>query len=69
MTGFTKFYRFAWMCLIVLLIFLDRQNIYLVILTISLLFILSTIAILRAIESRKQWREYFKQEEMDEEIF
>ena len=69
MTGFTKFYRFAWMCLIGLLIFLDRQNIYLVILTISLLFILSTIAILRAIESRKQWREYFKQEELDEEIF
>ena len=68
MNTFTKIYRVAWLILLVLLIFLDRQNLYFVAGTIVLLFILSTIAVLRAIESRNQWRKYIKEEKLDEEI-
>ena len=68
MSNFTKIYRFAWTFLIILLIFFDRNNISLVILVIVLLFILSSIAILRAIESRNQWRKYIKEEGLDKDI-
>ena len=68
MNTFTKIYRAAWFILLVLLIFLDRHNLYFVVGTIILLFILSAIAVLRAIESRNQWRKYIKEENLDEEI-
>ena len=68
MITFTKIYRLAWFILLVLLIFLDRHNLYFVVGTIILLFILSAIAVLRAIESRNQWRKYIKEESLDEEM-
>ena len=51
-----------------LLIFLDRNNPYWVITTILLLVILSGIAVLRSIESRKEWQKYIKEESLDENI-
>ena len=65
MNIFTKIYRFLWLCLFLLLIFFDRQNSYCVISTLILLFLLSSIAILRALESRKVWRNYIKEEGLD----
>ena len=66
MSLFTKIYRFAWLVFIFLLIFFDRQNIYWIISTLILLFFVSGVAILRALESKKQWRIYIQEEELDD---
>ena len=68
MNLFTKLYRLLWLILILLLIFLDRQNHYWVIATLLLLLILSAIAVLRFLESRNEWREYIDEESVDEDI-
>ena len=68
MTLFTKFYRLAWLVLIVLLIFLDKTNPYWVGFSIILLLILAAIAVLRALESRKEWREIIEEENLDKDI-
>ena len=62
MNLFTKFYRLSWLILFLLLIFLDRQNSYLVIVTILLLLILSAIAVLRSLESRNEWRKFLDED-------
>jgi hypothetical protein len=56
------------MIIILLLIFLDRQNPYWVITTLLLLIILSAIAVLRFLESRNEWREFIDEESIDEDI-
>ena len=68
MNLFTKLYRLLWLIIILLLIFLDRQNPYWVIATLLLLIILSAIAVLRFLESRNEWREYIDEESIDEDI-
>ena len=68
MNLFTKLYRLLWLIIILLLIFLDRQNPYWVIATLLLLIILSAIAVLRFLESRNEWREYIDEESLDEDI-
>lgn len=67
MSLFTKIYRIFWLILLLLLIFFDRQNIYWVFSTLILLFILSGIAVLRALESRQIWRNYIREEGLDSE--
>ena len=66
MNLFTKIYRFSWLILLILLFFLDRDNPYWVIATILLLVVLSGIAVLRALESRKEWRKYIEEESIDD---
>ena len=68
MNLFTKLYRLLWLIIILLLIFLDRQNLYWVIATLLLLIILSAIAVLRFLESRNEWRKYIDEESLDEDI-
>ena len=68
MTLFTKIYRLAWLVLIVLLIFLDRTNPYWVGGSIILLLILAAVAVLRALQSRQEWREIIKEESSDKDI-
>ena len=68
MTLFTKIYRLAWLVLIVLLIFLDRTNPYWVGGSIILLLILAAIAVLRTLQSRKEWREIIEEENLDKDI-
>ena len=68
MALFTKFYRVAWLVLIVLLIFLDRNNPYWVGGSIFLLLILAAIAVLRALQSRQEWREIIEEENLDKDI-
>ena len=68
MNLFTKIYRFCWIVLIMMLIFFDRGNQLLVIMTLLLLFILSIIAILRFLEARNEWRKYIKEESLDDNI-
>jgi len=68
MTFFTKIYRMAWVVLIVLIIFLDRNNQYWVVGTIILLLLLSGIAVLRFLDSRNEWRKIIKEESLDKDI-
>jgi hypothetical protein len=65
---FNRIYRLSWLVLVLLLVFLDRQNNYWVLVTILLLLLLSFLAILRSVESRNQWRTYIKEESLDEDI-
>ena len=66
MNLFTKIYRFSWLILLILLFFLDRDNPYWVITTILLLLSLSGIAVLRFLESRKEWRKYIEEGSIDD---
>ena len=66
MNLFTKIYRFSWLILLILLFFLDRDNPYWVITTILLLLGLSGIAVLRFLESRKEWRKYIEEGFIDD---
>ena len=68
MNIFTKIYRAAWLVLIILIIFLDRNNLYWVIGTIILLLLLTCIAVLRFLDSRNEWREIIKEESLDKDI-
>ena len=68
MNIFTKIYRTAWLVLIILIIFLDRNNLYWVVGTILLLLLLSCIAVLRFLDSRNVWREIIKEESLDKDI-
>ena len=68
MNSITKIYRAAWLVLIILIIFLDRNNLYWVIGTIILLLLLSCIAVLRFLDSRNEWREIIEEESLDKDI-
>jgi hypothetical protein len=68
MAIFTKIYRTAWMVLIVLIVFLDRNNLYWVVGTITLLLLLSGIAVLRFLDSRNEWRKIIQEESLDKDI-
>ena len=68
MNIFTKIYRTAWLVLIILILFLDRTNLYWVLGTIILLLLLSSIAVLRFLDSRNEWREIIKEELLDKDI-
>ncbi len=67
MNLFNKIYRLAWLVLLILIVFFDRNNIYWVIITLFLIIILASIFILRSIESRNAWRKYIKDEKLDED--
>tara|TARA_B100002052_G_scaffold134337_1_gene123405 strand:+ start:19 stop:273 length:255 start_codon:yes stop_codon:yes gene_type:complete len=57
MSKFTIFFRLLWFGLIFsFMFFFDRENKIMIIIQLSSLFILTLITILRAIESRNEWR-------------
>jgi hypothetical protein len=56
------------MVLIILIVFLDRNNLYWVVGTITLLLLLSGIAVLRFLDSRNEWRKIIKEESLDKDI-
>ena len=62
----TKIYRLSWVILLILILFLDRDNPFWVIATILLLIVLSGIAVLRSLESRKEWRQYNEEESLND---
>jgi|TARA_Y100001947_G_C10106549_1_gene205293 hypothetical protein len=68
MAIFTKIYRTAWVVLIILIVFLDRNNLYWVVGTITLLLLLSGIAVLRFLDSRNEWRKIIQEESLDKDI-
>ncbi len=56
-------YKTLWLVLFFLIITFDRSNIYSIYITLSLLILLTIIAVIRAINLRNEWRpiaeEYF----------
>ncbi len=60
MTKFTIFFRILWFLTIISLFFINRNNIVMVSIVIFLLVILTIITVLRALESRNQWRRMIK---------
>ena len=68
MTFFTKIYRTVWVVLIILIVFLDRNKLYWVVGTITLLLLLSGISVLRFLDSRNEWRKIIQEESLDKDI-
>ena len=60
---FTKIFRFIWLLFFVLLIYLDRNQIFNKVFLISLLIILSIITVFRILDSRNEWRKILEEEE------
>jgi len=60
MTKFTIFFRILWILLISSFVYFDRENILIVCIQLISLFLLTSITILRIIESRNEWREIIK---------
>jgi len=48
--------KFLWLLTFILLIFIDRKNIFMVISTILLLLVISFVTIIRSLNSRNEWR-------------
>ena len=56
MTKFTIFFRVSWFITIISILFIDTDNSIMVYSIISVLLILTCITVMRALESRNQWR-------------
>jgi len=83
MNNFNKIYKFLWLILILLIMFLSSQrhlglkdgkkevvsvfssSPYLSVLTILFIIIMTSIGVLRALESRNQWRKIAEEEKAD----
>jgi multisubunit Na+/H+ antiporter MnhF subunit len=68
MTLFTKIYRMLWFFMIFLIIFFDRNNSVQSWITILFLLFLTTISVLRFIESRNEWRKIINEESLDKDV-
>ena len=62
---FNKIFRFLWLLFFALLIFIDRDIIFNKIFLISFLIILTIITIFRILDSRNEWREIVKDEQLE----
>jgi len=52
--------KLMWMLIFILIVFIDRNNQVMVIVTIFLLLLLTLITILRSLISRNEWRKLIK---------
>ena len=59
------FIKLFWVITLLLVLFLDRENKIMVIVTISLLLLISLITILRSINSRNEWRQMIEDGEVE----
>ena len=53
---FNYFFKLAWLSIVILLIFFDRNNFYMVLITLILLFVMSFVTVIRSLNSRNEWR-------------
>ena len=56
MTKFTVFFRFLWFATIISILFIDRNKPLMMYTLIFMLLLLTVITVIRALESRNQWR-------------
>ena len=61
---FNKIFRFLWVLFFMLLIFIDRDIIINKIFLIIFLIILAIITVFRILDSRNEWREILKDEQL-----
>ena len=54
---FNYIFKLAWIATILLLVFLDKNNFYMVVASILLLLIVSFITVIRSLNSRNEWRQ------------
>jgi len=57
--------KLIWAITFMLILFMDRENKVMVLITIVLLLIITTITILRSINSRNEWREMIEDGEVE----
>ena len=57
---FNIFFKILWFINFLLLVFLDRNNFYMVTITILLLLIVASITVVRSLNSRNEWRKMIK---------
>ena len=65
MTKFTIFFRFLWFATIISILFIDRNNPIMIYSLIIMLIILTMITVIRALESRNQWRRMIKEGDVE----
>ena len=65
MTKFTLFFRFLWLITIISIFFIDRSNPLSSYIVIAVLLILTIITVIRALESRNQWRRMIKEGDVE----
>ena len=65
MTKFTIFFRFLWFATIVFILFIDRDKPIMMYTLIAILLTLTVITVIRALESRNQWRRMIKEGDVE----
>ena len=65
MTKFTIFFRFLWFAIIISILFIDRDKPFMTYSLIAMLLILTVITVIRALESRNQWRRMIKKGDVE----
>ena len=65
MTKFTMVFRTMWLMVGLAVLFMDRNNFIHSIIVISILLILTAVTILRAINSRNEWRKMIDDGEVE----
>ena len=65
MTKFTLFFRVLWFITITSIFFINRENILATYSIIFILILLTVITVIRAIESRNQWRRMIKEGDVE----
>jgi len=60
MNMFNYIFKILWLSLTVFILFLDRENLYMVVIAIILLVVLTIVTIFRSLDSRNQWRKLIK---------
>ena len=65
MTKFTVFFRFLWFATIIAILFIDRDKPLMIYSLIAMLLVLTIITVIRALESRNQWRRMIKEGDVE----
>ena len=65
MTKFTLFFRVLWFITITSIFFINRENTLATYSIIFILILLTVITVIRAIESRNQWRRMIKEGDVE----
>ena len=65
MTKFTIFFRFLWFTTIISILFIDRNKPIMMYTLIAILLTLTVITVIRALESRNQWRRMIKEGDVE----
>ena len=62
---FSYFVKLGWFITFLLIIFLDRNNSTMVIITISFLLLITSITVIRSLVSRNEWRELINEGDVE----